>query len=406
MENGAENRIVAVIVAAGRGERAGQAQGPKQYRDLGGKSVLQHAINAFEKNSKITDILVVIHADDHDLYASHVEPSAKLLPAVNGGKTRQDSVFAGLSSLSGTHAHKVLVHDAARPFLSDKVINAVLDGLEKHDAVLPALAVADTLKRADAAGKVQDTVSREHLFAAQTPQGFSYSKLMEAHQKAQDENLHDFTDDSAIAEWSGLDVTLVAGSPENTKITTVEDMEKARSAMSLTHATMPDIRVGHGYDTHQLVEGSSIWLCGVELPHTHSLSGHSDADVGLHALTDALLGAIANGDIGSHFPPSDDRWKGARSDQFLRHAMKLVKQAGGVVTHMDVTLVCEAPKIGPHRDTMRGKMAEITGVDMSRISVKATTNERIGFIGREEGMVALATATVVMQPAGGEKDND
>ncbi len=386
-------KTAVVIVAAGRGERAGVIDGPKQYQMLRTKSVLAHAVQPFLTHESIGKIIVVIHQDDTALFAAALPNHPKLLPPVTGGATRQQSVLAGLNALKEHSPQNVLIHDAARPFVNGAVISRVVNRLSQSKAVLPALAVTDTLKRGNENGIVSETVPREKLYAAQTPQGFDFDGIHAAHQKAEIENLTHFTDDSALAEWAGMAVQLVEGASQNSKITTGEDMQEARAKMS---NGIPDIRVGHGYDTHQFTDGSSIWLCGVELPHDKSLRGHSDADVGLHALTDALLATISAGDIGSHFPPTDKKWQGAKSDQFLKHAVDLVQKAGGIITHMDVTLLCEAPKIGPHRDEMRSTISNISKVDVARISIKATTNERMGFIGREEGMVALATATVVM----------
>jgi 2-C-methyl-D-erythritol 4-phosphate cytidylyltransferase/2-C-methyl-D-erythritol 2,4-cyclodiphosphate synthase len=380
-----------IIVAAGRGERAGAEGGPKQYRKLGTETVLQKTIRAFAQHDAVACVQVVIHADDHALYAASVTPSPKLLTPVNGGATRQASVMAGLKALENNGHDFVLIHDAARPFIQSDLIDRVLHGLETHPAVLPGLSMVDTVKRVGSDGMIGQTVPREDLFAAQTPQGFHFTSIFNAHQKASHSGKSDLTDDSSVAEWAGLKVLPVAGCASNIKLTTPEDFKDISNRMSI-----PDIRVGHGYDTHQLVAGDHVWLCGVRIPHTAALSGHSDADVGLHALTDALLASIADGDIGSHFPPTDPKWKGARSDQFLEYAVDRVRKAGGTITHMDVTLICEAPKIGPHRDKMRQTVAEIADVEIGRVAVKATTNERIGFIGREEGIVATATATVVM----------
>ncbi|MEO0909338.1 MAG: 2-C-methyl-D-erythritol 2,4-cyclodiphosphate synthase, partial [Pseudomonadota bacterium] len=257
-------------------------------------------------------------------------------------------------------------------------------------------AIADTIKKANKDGSVIETVDRTDLYLAQTPQGFLIGEIEGAHGKAAEQNLNDFTDDAAVAEWAGLKVRLVEGNKENTKITTVEDLEAARKKLAMENR-IADVRTGNGYDIHTLGPGDGVILCGVKVPHDQSLQGHSDADVGLHALTDALLGTIGAGDIGSHFPPSDAKWKGANSDQFLLHALSLVKDAGGTITNMDVTIICEAPKIGPHRDTMRAHLAELCGLELNRISVKATTNEKIGAIGREEGIAALASTTVVFQ---------
>ncbi len=385
----------AIIVAGGRGQRVGNAGGPKQYLDLAGKSVLAHAVAPFLNHENIHQVVVVIHEDDGELYKTALNDHASLLAPVTGGETRQLSVFAGLEHLSKSKINKVLIHDAARPFVDENTISRVLAALDDSSAVLPAIAVSDTIKRADLDGNVEETVSRAGLFAAQTPQGFDFDTIYKLHRKARSElaGRSDFTDDAAIAEWAGIQVQLVEGSTKNRKITTKTDLEEARRYMN---GALPDVRTGHGYDTHQLVPGDAVTLCGVLLANTKSLSGHSDADVGLHALTDAVLGTIGAGDIGSHFPPSDPQWKDAQSHQFLRHAVGLVEAKGGTITHCDVTLICEAPKIGPHRDAMRTFVAEIVGFEIDRVSVKATTNERIGFVGREEGIVALATATVVM----------
>ena len=392
-----EDRTAAIVVAAGRGMRAGQAAGPKQYQLLGGRAVLARTLDAFTTHPSVDVVIAVIHADDGDLYANAVSEHAKLLPPTLGGATRQQSVAAGLQALVGKNVSRVLIHDAARPFIDPDTIDRVVASLANHAAVLPSLPVADTLKRAGVDGLIEATVDRTALFAAQTPQGFHFDGILQAHEKAAKAGRSDFSDDTGLAEWVGMDVLIVDGDPRNVKITTAQDMAQAQEKFVMS---APDVRVGHGYDTHQLVDGDHVWLCGVKLPHTQSLSGHSDADVGLHALTDALLAAVADGDIGSHFPPSDPQWKGARSDQFLAHAVDRVRAHGGRITHMDVTLVCEAPKIGPHRDEMRNAISKITGIEAARISVKATTNEKIGFVGRNEGMVAMATATVVMETDG------
>ena len=382
-----------VIVAAGRGSRIGDDGGPKQYRALGGQSVLQKTVSSFTNHENIHLVQVVIHADDEELYAHSVSGNQKLLPPVVGGATRQESCAAGVKALRAHNVEKVLIHDAARPFTSLQTISNVLSGIAEGICALPAIAVADTLKRANENAFVLDTVPRESLHLAQTPQGFNYAEILAAHKKAELENLNDFTDDAAVAEWAGMKVMLVEGDRDNFKITTMQDLKTAEMTMGLKDR-IPDVRTGSGYDVHTLGPGDKIILCGVEIDHNQSLQGHSDADVGLHSLTDALLGTIGAGDIGSHFPPSDPRWKGAASDQFLRHAAELVRAEGGSIANLDVTIVCEAPKIGPHRDAMREKIAEICDLDLPRVSVKATTNERIGFIGREEGIAAIATASV------------
>ncbi|MGI9350577.1 MAG: bifunctional 2-C-methyl-D-erythritol 4-phosphate cytidylyltransferase/2-C-methyl-D-erythritol 2,4-cyclodiphosphate synthase [Rhizobiaceae bacterium] len=386
-------KTAVVIVAAGRGERLGGNGGPKQYRLLGARSVLQHTVNCFTKHPKIDAVQVVIHRDDNALYENSVKPDQKLLPPVTGGNTRQESCMAGIDALAIDQYYAVLIHDAARPFVSDTVISNVLAEIKEGTCTLPATAVADTLKRVDQTGMVVETLPRHLTYLAQTPQGFRLVDIKDAHHKASGETDHVFTDDAAVAEWAGLSVKIVDGDRNNFKITTAGDLMTAEEKILKQHSAT-DVRAGNGYDVHTLIPGESIILCGIEIPHNRSLHGHSDADVGLHSLTDALLGTIGAGDIGMHFPPSDPKWKGATSDQFLQHAVHLVRESNGEIMNLDVTLVCEAPKIGPHRDVMRNRIAEICAIDVSRISVKATTNERIGFIGREEGIAALASATV------------
>lgn len=383
-----------VIVAAGRGERMG-GSGPKQYRMLSGRTVLDRAAEPFLRHPDIAAMVVVIHPDDGDMYASALPRHPKLLPPVTGGATRQQSVVAGLEALRELAPEKVLIHDAARPFVSAGTISAVLSAVSQGTGALPAHPVTDTLKRAGEDGNVVVTVARDGLFAAQTPQGFLFREIVEAHQSAaRDAPDTGFTDDCAVAEWAGLTIRIVPSPSSNIKLTTPEDLEAAAMRLAMT-----DIRTGNGYDVHRLIEGDHVWLCGVRIPHDRKLDGHSDADVGLHALTDALLATIGDGDIGSHFPPSDPQWKGASSDRFLAHALSLVRAKGGRINHLDVTLICEAPKIGPRREAMRARMAEIAGMDISRVSVKATTNEGIGFIGRGEGIAAIATATVAFPEA-------
>jgi len=382
-----------VIVAAGRGERLGGTGGPKQYRLLNENCVLQHTIQCFTSHPQIHSVQVVIHADDYDLYHDAVSKHAKLRPPVTGGASRQASCKAGIDALAHD-VDTVMIHDAARPFVDHAVVDNILSGIDSKTCALPAIAVADTIKRANDDGFVEATVSRDGLFLAQTPQGFIHSEILAAHDLAEKNPEQDFTDDAAVAEWAGMNVKLVQGDRNNFKITTQQDLEAAKERISRM-STMTDVRSGSGYDVHTLGPGDGVILCGVKIPHHQSLQGHSDADVGLHALTDALLGTIGAGDIGSHFPPSDTKWKGAPSDQFLAHAVALVLEEGGTITNLDVTIVCEAPKIGPHRDIMRKQIAEICGItELNRISVKATTNEKVGFIGREEGIAALATATV------------
>ena len=382
--------IAALIVAAGRGSRAAGATAPKQYALLGGVPVLARSLAAFANHPTVGEIVVVTHPDDRAHYETAARPFAgRLQPPVTGGLRRQDSVRAGLQALAASAPSHVLIHDAARPFLGADLIDRVLRGLGGHDGALPCLAVTDTLKRGEG-GRVAGTVDRRNLWRAQTPQGFRFDAILAAHRAAAQDATLDFTDDAAVAEWFGLDVAIVEGSEMNEKLTSAEDLAKADARLrgaSTTH-------VATGYDVHALGAGDGVTLCGVRIPHDKALIGHSDADVGLHALTDALLGTIADGDIGSHFPPSDPQWRGADSEIFLRHAATLVTERGGVIVHADVTLLCEAPRVGPHRDGMRARIAAMLGIDPSQVSIKATTNEGLGFLGRGEGIAALATATV------------
>lgn len=384
---------VVVIVAAGRGERLGTVGGPKQYRLLAGMSILQHTISQFSQHEDIHAIQVVIHKDDTKLYENAVHAHDKVLKPVTGGASRQESCKAGVDAVHKHGFENVLIHDAARPFVSQSTIGNVLNGIEDGLGTLPATAIADTVKKADDNNLVLDTISRNNLYLAQTPQGFKLSDIYAAHAKAAIHNPDGFTDDAAVAEDAGMSVKLVEGNADNFKITTKDDLLQAEEKLSM-NSLIPDVRTGSGYDVHTLGPGDKVILCGLEIPHSQSLQGHSDADVGLHALTDALLGTIGAGDIGSHFPPSDPQWKGASSDRFIEHAVKLVREAGGAITNMDVTIICEAPKIGPYREAMREQVSQICNVELSRVSVKATTNEKIGFIGREEGIAAIATVSV------------
>ncbi|MBB4120455.1 bifunctional 2-C-methyl-D-erythritol 4-phosphate cytidylyltransferase/2-C-methyl-D-erythritol 2,4-cyclodiphosphate synthase [Martelella radicis] len=386
-----------VVVAAGRGERAGTPEeGPKQYRLIGGMPVISHTLSGFvDWGGATAGIVVVIHPDDQGLFRdalSHVRETGNIR-FVHGGHTRQQSVLNGLQALENASPSHVLIHDAVRPFFDTALINRICSALKSgDDAVLPAIAVADTLKQADANNMVAGTVPRAGLFAAQTPQAFTFDTIYAAHRKAAEEGRIDFTDDAGIAEWAGLGVRLVDGLSDNVKLTFRRDIAMADEKLSLN--LIADIRTGNGYDVHKLVPGDGVTLCGVRIPHDMTLSGHSDADVAFHALTDALLATCGEGDIGDHFPPSDPQWKGAASNIFLAHAAKIVRGHGGVILNADVSLIAEAPKVGPHRDEMRKAMASCLGIDLSRCSVKATTNETIGFVGRGEGIAAIATASV------------
>jgi 2-C-methyl-D-erythritol 4-phosphate cytidylyltransferase/2-C-methyl-D-erythritol 2,4-cyclodiphosphate synthase len=385
-----------VVVAAGRGERAGASEeGPKQYRAIGGRPVITHTLEKFASWELARHIVVVIHPDDEALFAKAAGQvqSGTPIDAVHGGATRQQSVLAGLRHLRGKNISHVLIHDAVRPFFDHALLDRIAGLLsEGVPAILPAMPVADTLKRADHDGTVLDTVSRDHLYAAQTPQSFAFEPILAAHEKAAVANLTDFTDDAAIAEWAGIPVRIVEGLADNVKLTVKRDIAMADSRLSVQ--ALPDVRTGNGYDVHQLEPGDGVTLCGVFIPHDQKLKGHSDADVALHALTDALLATCGAGDIGDHFPPSDPQWKGAPSRIFIEHAAKIVRERGGAIMNADVSLIAEAPKVGPHRDEMRANLSEFLGISIDRCSVKATTNEKIGFVGRREGIAAIATATV------------
>ncbi|MBI4969446.1 MAG: bifunctional 2-C-methyl-D-erythritol 4-phosphate cytidylyltransferase/2-C-methyl-D-erythritol 2,4-cyclodiphosphate synthase [Rhodospirillales bacterium] len=380
-------RCVALVVAAGRGTRLG-GDVPKQYRELDGRPILRHSLAAFAAHPAVARVRAVIHPDDRDLY-DKAAAGLSLLDPVPGGAARQDSVRLGLESLAGDPPDWVLIHDAARPFLSNALIDRVLSALERHPGAIPALPVQDTLKKA-AGGQVQATLDRTGLYRAQTPQGFRYNDILAAHRAAQGQEL---TDDAAVAEKAGLAVALVGGDDINVKITTPSDFERAGSRL----AQARQVRTASGFDTHRFKPGGDhLMLLGVRIPHEQGLDGYSDADVALHALTDALLGTIAAGDIGLHFPPGDPRWKGAPSERFLIHAANLIAAKGGRISHIDVTIICEKPKIGPHRARMIAKLCEILGLGSDQVSVKATTTEGLGFTGRKEGIAAQAMATIEM----------
>ncbi len=385
-------RIVALLVAAGKSERMG-ADLPKPYVNLGDETLLKRAVKTFLEHPKIDAVRVVIRREHHAIYKKAVE-GLTMFPCVVGGDSRQESVHLGLESLAHRPPQVVLIHDAARPLVSPELIDRVLAGLEKNTAVIPALAVTDSLKRIDK-NIVAESVSREHIYTVQTPQGFHFSTLLEAHRAFAGQNL---TDDAALMEKTGTKVIIVDGDPDNIKITTAKDIERMTSLLALDSET----RTGIGYDVHALKRHDSdtpmnqqyIKLCGIKIPFTHYLEGHSDADVGLHVLTDALLGAMGEGDIGLHFPPDDRKWQGAESERFLLHAYELLKQHGGEIVHLDVTLICEKPKISDHRLEMIKHISQLLKIAYNRISIKATTTEKMGFIGRGEGIAAQAVATV------------
>jgi 2-C-methyl-D-erythritol 4-phosphate cytidylyltransferase / 2-C-methyl-D-erythritol 2,4-cyclodiphosphate synthase len=379
----------ALVVAAGRGDRFGGTV-PKQYLPVGGSMLLRHAVSAFAAHPRIAAVLVAIRPEDRQLYDRAVA-GLPVLPPVAGGASRQESVRFGLEALIGRQPERVLIHDGARPFPDAALIDRVIDALDRTAAVVPCLALRDTIKRA-AAGTIRETVKRSELWRAQTPQGFCFGPILAAHRAAAGREL---TDDSAVAEAAGLEPLLVEGSEDNLKVTTPDDLATAER---LIVARQGEMRVGLGFDVHAFAPGEKLVICGIDIPHEAGLAGHSDADVGLHALTDAVLGAIAAGDIGLHFPPRDPQWRGAASEQFLRHAAECVGARGGAVAHVDVTIICEQPRIGPYRAAMIERVAAILGIGADRVSVKATTTDRLGFTGRGEGVAAQAVATVRLPP--------
>jgi 2-C-methyl-D-erythritol 4-phosphate cytidylyltransferase / 2-C-methyl-D-erythritol 2,4-cyclodiphosphate synthase len=386
--------IAVVLVAAGRGERAGSPhEGPKQYRMIGGAPVMRHTLSALLAHPAIGEVVAVIHPEDAALFEQSASGLRARVRPVFGRLTRQASTLAGLQALAVSAPEYVMIHDAVRPFVSLQLLHRIVSGLASDCGILPALPVSETVKRGDHLGFVAQTVSRAGLLAAQTPQAFPFQLILQAHEAARGQPDQEFTDDASIAEFAGLKVRIIEGAPENIKLTWKHDIDMADRKLSGT--AFPDVRVGNGYDVHALEPGDHVTLCGVKITHTASLSGHSDADVGLHALTDALLATRGAGDIGTHFPPSDAQWRGAASRIFVEHAAAIVREAGGRIANADITLICEAPKIAPHREAMVAAVASMLQISQDRISVKATTNERLGFIGRSEGIAAIATASVV-----------
>jgi 2-C-methyl-D-erythritol 4-phosphate cytidylyltransferase/2-C-methyl-D-erythritol 2,4-cyclodiphosphate synthase len=382
-------QVAAIVLAAGRGLRAG-GDVPKQYRHIAGEPVIRASLAAFGRHPEIGRVQPVINPEDFGLFQTATR-GLDLLSPVQGGATRQTSVRAGLEALALVAPDLVLVHDAARPFVSTTLISRAIAAVKKTGAAIPAVEVTDTIKRVDTGGRVCETLDRAALRSVQTPQAFHFSGLLDAHRRAAAAGRDDFTDDAALAEWAGLPVTVFAGEAGNIKLTSADDFARAQAA----HLTaLGDIRTGNGFDVHAFAEGDHVWLAGIRIPHSQGLLGHSDADAPLHALVDAILGALADGDIGQHFPPSDPQWRGAPSHVFLKFAAERVRARGGGIAHLDLTIVCEAPRIGLHRDAMRARIAEITGIAADRVGVKATTSERLGFTGRSEGIVAMATATV------------
>ncbi len=381
-------QIAALVVAAGRGTRM-PGDVPKQYRILDGRPVLRHALTAFAGHRAIDRVVPVIHPDDAPAFDA-ASTGLSVAAPVPGGATRQESVRRGLEALADAPPDLVLIHDGARPLVSPRLIEDVIAALDRHVAAIPALAVSDTLKRVSG-DTVQATLDRDGLYRVQTPQGFRFAELLAAHRCAAGDG---FTDDAALMEAAGVSVGIVAGEETNIKITRDEDLARVSRWLAGARET----RTGSGYDVHRFGPGDRVRLGGIDIPHGQALAGHSDADVVLHALTDAILGAIADGDIGSHFPPSDPQWQGADSARFLRHAVERLGAHGGRLTHADLTIVCETPRIGPHRDAMRARIAEILDVPVSRVAVKATTTEGLGFTGRGEGIAVQATVTVSVEP--------
>ncbi len=385
--------IAALLVAAGRGLRAGTGE-PKQYRLIDGRPVLAQALAPFLAEPAIGRVAVVIGAGDEDRYADAIAglDPARLAQPTLGGATRQASVRRGLLALAREGFDGiVLVHDAARPFVSPAQIGAAIRTLGPSGlAAIPALPVTDTIKRTDENGHIAETPARDRLVSVQTPQAFRFGPLLAAHEAAERALLHGFTDDAALMEWAGHPIATFEGDAGNVKLTHPEDFLRAGSR----HGKVLVTHVGTGYDVHAFGAGDHVWLGGVRIGHDQGVLAHSDGDVGLHALTDALLGALAEGDIGTHFPPSDPQWRGAASAQFLAYAASRVRERGGRIDHLDLTVVCEAPKVGPHREAIRAEIAAIAGIAVERVAIKATTSERMGFTGRREGLAALATATI------------
>ena len=389
--------IAFIVVAAGRGSRSGLTI-PKQYHSLCGQTLFRRTLNAIGKigehlsgqSSIKSSVICVTHKDDDHYFNAAIHDIEMPCHQVYGGTTRQESVYNGLQKAKELGTAIVLIHDAARPFVTYQIVERLLAGLKEFKAVIPAVKTVDTLKLIDG-NKICETIDRNKIISVQTPQAFMTDALLQAHEKAKADDIQDLTDDGAVMEYAGHSVGWSDGDSGNYKLTTPQDFIKAEQDIMMQ---LGDIRVGQGYDVHGFAEGDYVTLCGVDIPHDKKLKGHSDADVAMHALTDALLSAIADGDIGSHFPPSDPQWKGASSEIFLKHACNLIENKGGVVANITILIICEAPKIGPHRQAMRLVLSKIMGLDVDRISVQATTTEKLGFTGRREGIAAQASATV------------
>jgi 2-C-methyl-D-erythritol 4-phosphate cytidylyltransferase/2-C-methyl-D-erythritol 2,4-cyclodiphosphate synthase len=413
-------KIGAVIVAAGRGIRAGGGL-PKQYRELAGRPVLARTIDAFLSHPRIDHVIVVIGSDDKNRFDKLAQIYETSPQTCIGGASRTASVMAGLEALGPHDPDAVMIHDAARPLLSASMIDALADALNKHDAVLPALPSTDALMQLDADGLLHKSVDKAQIFAAQTPQAFRFSVIKNAYAQLYastrasggaiegvlpgrlgGQSGHgvstapDLADDAAVAMRASVKIHTIPGEPQNFKITTPDDYTRAEAMLKSDTAALITV-TGQGFDVHRLEPAETMWLCGVEIRDGLGLVGHSDADVGLHALTDAILGAASAGDIGQHFPPSDPQWAGVSSDRFVSHALKLLDEAGGKIRHADITLICERPKITPHRDAMRDRIAHLLGLDPGRVSIKATTTEGLGLTGRGEGIAAQAVVTASLQ---------
>ena len=392
------SNVVAIVVAAGRGQRAGEGV-PKQYRPIASRPVLARALAPFLAHPRIAAVLCAIHPDDRPLYEAAVgefgsHPS--LLDPVEGGATRQVSVLRALDAMAtrrGSEDALCLVHDAARMFVGADLIDRAIEAGLRHGAAVPALPVTDTVKRVDPDGRIAETLDRAALRTVQTPQAFAFGPLLAAHRRASAEGHDGFTDDARLAEWASLPVHVFPGDPANMKVTTPADFDEAERRLAPSPPALV-CRVATGFDVHVFGPGDHVWLGGIAIPHERGVVAHSDGDVVLHALTDALLGTLGEGDIGTHFPPSDPQWRGASSDRFLAFAADAVRSAGGVIDHLDATILCERPKIGPHRDVMRARIAAIAGLGTGSVSIKATTTEQLGFTGRGEGIAAQAAATV------------
>jgi 2-C-methyl-D-erythritol 4-phosphate cytidylyltransferase/2-C-methyl-D-erythritol 2,4-cyclodiphosphate synthase len=388
-------RVSLIVVAAGRGARIGAAT-PKQYLNCAGKPLVCHALEALAAAHDFSAATVVIHPDDraaYDAALALLTPAAasRFGPPALGAATRQQSALAGLEAQAAAAPDIVLIHDGARIFPSHALIERAIRAAEAHGAAIPAIPLADTIKQIDGAGRIVASPDRASLRAAQTPQAFRFDLILAAHRRARGEGVGDLTDDGAVAAWAGCAVHVFDGDPENTKVTTLKDLRAAEARLM---EAASDVRVGQGFDVHAFAAGDGVWLGGVRIPHDRALAGHSDADVALHALADALYGVLGEGDIGAHFPPTDPQWRAAASSIFLGDAAARVRARGGIIAHLDATLICEAPKIGPYREAMRARIAEIAGVAIDRVGVKATTSEGLGFTGRREGIACLASATI------------